>query len=313
MLDDDDGGYNGIMDDISENYYGNKPISPGARQEIIQKAKILSGETDSARCLFLLLVTNAYLRDEPIRSMNTEKLMKIYIERSKKIFINHYPEEIADIGYLVLAYVTACGGIKWEERPLAIQKKLEYICDTICRSSKKKKNLFFSLLSESENKGMILPLKPDLIGEYLFLTEWDDFDNEEEKEHWLPNLLKHDYGNEFLARCLTNWHNAESERLCEAIKDIAEQQADGLTNYCAEVFGKAFQKSNSENERQKYFDIIDYFSKRGVLPFMKQHANALPYMIKSDQKKYGYTSEHIPAWEFNPETREEYQDGSDNE
>ncbi len=316
ILDKQDEGYIKILDDYSKvhskkEHSKKKRIPSDKKQEIIQIAKNLSGDSGSVRCLFLLMVADAYLSNDPISSIVPEKLAKKYIRRSRELVTNRYTakynekdgEDIVDAGYHVLAYATACNGIKWCDEHSAIQADLHFLIKEFFKNKPKKIDFFFSQLSETYKSGLIAPLKPDFIGEYLFLSELRGFEDK-----WIPQLLLQEYSKEFLARCLTNWHNAGSERLCKAIKDIiVEGQADDLTNYCAEVFGKAFQKSNSDVERQKYFNIIEEFSNCGSLPFILQHAIALQYMIKKSSNR------PRPAWEFDPEEKEDSQDESDDE
>ena len=248
--------YSAIMQDFSDALYvkGAKKIANEAQNQIVQKAKELSGNEHSARCLFLLLVTEAYLRDSDISRLSAQDLLHNYFDHSRKILSRQYEDDILKAGYRVLAYATACGGISFSDvkNHPAIQNEWNNIKEQL--KNRSDFNQFFQRISEIDEKDTVPAMKPDLIGEFLFLHEWNELIDEQ--NDWLFNLLKQDYSRSFFAMCISDWKE-ESRTLIDLLSD---QNADTEQLVaCAKVFSRVVCEIHSQEERKEYAAKIKAF------------------------------------------------------
>ena len=246
---DDD--YFNIMHDIADHEYEGRMIPDDDMRSIIEKSKQLSDGEGSVRCLFLMLITDAYLRDESIQVINAKELLHNYIEHSKKIISDKYGEEITESGLRVLAYATVCDGVKWEEKYPAIQSDLDKIMEHF-PDDREKVNDFFSQLSETEISNTVAALKPDLIGEFLFLNIWENlFISSQTK--WISELCNNNFSKRFLARCLADWQ--EKADLLESV--FFEENVDNQIRFFGSaVFCTAVSILDSEAMQMEYLDRI---------------------------------------------------------
>ena len=184
--------------------------------KIIARAKELSENKTAIRCLFMLLLTDAFLRGEKIQEMDAEALLHNYIDRSKKHIAKLYSDDLANRGFKILAYATAHDGLNIENEYCAIQEELDFIMDILDDMNAIDK--FFSRLGESEENGTISALKPDIVGEFLFLHTWNKL-IPKKKSKWLADLLKNDFSMVFLARCITDWYGEGTSFRNELLSD----------------------------------------------------------------------------------------------
>ena len=275
--------YSSIIHDISKYKYNGREIPEDIKQSIIKKSKELSHENTSVRCLFLMLITDAYLRGESISIMNSEALLLNYIIHSKRIISAQYNEVIADCGLRILAYATAFNGIKWEDEQLPIQRDLDlimkYFPDNI-----EKINIFFSQISESEITDIVLPLKPDLIGEFLFLHIWNNL-FKPNKNSWLSAMLEHNYCPSFLARCLTDWQE-ESKQLYEILIDPAKSLDCRILN--ANVLYEAVCNASSEEKQISFVQCIDSLNYDYSVNILVKYISAIQVVFDNSDKN-GHT------------------------
>ena len=269
--------YAKIMQDLSDALYGEnvKTISNDAQYQIIQKAKELSGEKKSVRCLFLLLVTDAYLKDPDIRHLNAQNLLENYLEPSRNKLSKDLKNRTIDVGYRILAYVTACGGISFSDikNHKAIQDEWETIKGELIKRSKI--NQFFQQMSEIYELDTVSAMKPDLIGELLFLHEWNELIDEQ--NDWLFDLLKQDYSRSFFAMCLTDWKE-ESIALCDM---LSNQNAEAEQHFaCAVVFNLAVHEAHSEEERKKYVAKIKALDQNFSPLILKEYTDAIRFIFE---------------------------------
>lgn len=236
--------------------YPDKTLIESDYQKIYQRALALSENKKSVRCLFLLLLTDAFLRDENIQEMDAGALLKNYINHSAQIMRDQHGKIIADTGFLILAYATAFDGLTWHEltesnNHACMKKHWDDIKSAF--SSGKERRSFLRQLSEAEcEQDIVPPLKPDLIGEYLFLNKWNDC--ADEQDTWFAELLTNEYALHFLSLCLIDWP-VESENLCDILSD---QSADVEQRvHCAEVFKQAVRKAFAEETQKHYIDKIE--------------------------------------------------------
>ena len=243
--------------------------------KIIARARELSENKTAIRCLFMLLLTDAFLRGEKIQEMDAAALMKNYITHSKDIMPSKY-HNIVDEGFHLLAYATACGGLKISDIKNHTVVKTEW--ETIrahIGNSKKKIISFFNQLSESNEQNMLAALKPDLIGEFLFLNEWNDI--AEGQEEWLSELLNEDESRTFLARCLTDWQK-ESNELCNMLSDVdADEVHRGL---CASVFNSAVREAHSAEAQMSLLQNIKALDDDYSVGTLNIYVNAVRYVFE---------------------------------
>lgn len=246
---DDD--YFHIMQDIADHEYEGRMIPDDAKRSIIEKSKELSEGEGYVRCLFLMLITDAYLRDESIQVINAKELLHNYIEHSKKIISDKYGEEITESGLRVLAYATVCDGVKWEEKYPAIQSDLDKIMEHF-PDDREKVNDFFSQLSETEISNIVVALKPDLIGEFLFLNIWEKL-FKSSRIKWISELCNNNFSKRFLARCLADWQ--DNSDLLESVF-FEENVDDQIRFWGSAVFCTAIFILDSEAMQMEYLDRI---------------------------------------------------------
>lgn len=245
---------------VKEKNYKKNTLNQDECNYIIKTAKTLSINKQPVRCLFLLLVADAYLRDGTITELDADALLKNYFDHSETIISNRYKrtegakDKLIRAGYNILAFATASDGIKLENEPSEICDKLK-IVDRHFGGDPKSINSYYSDLSEVIEDGTVSPLKPDLIGEFLFLAEWNEHIGDEKKKEWFSTLIQQEYGRTFFSRCIANWFSKAStlyEKLCS--KKMAENSVENT--YYAEVIYKTVCEANSDEERQKYLDVL---------------------------------------------------------
>ena len=198
-----EGDYASIIQDLSDALYSGKEITNDARIQIIQKAKELSGSSDTIRCLFLLLVADAYLKNNDIWFLDAPTLLHNYFQHSRSIIQKLYGEDLTRKGYRILAYATAFGGCELDVKHPLIQDDLQWVIDKI--DDREQLNIFFNRLSESKGDNYISALKPDLIGEYLFLYELNHLPEKKRQKEWVDLLGKYEYSWTFLVMCMDDW------------------------------------------------------------------------------------------------------------
>lgn len=277
-----------------EKNYKKTELNDSECDKIIQRAKRLSAKKQPIRCLFLLLVADAYLNGEKkLRNINREKLLKSYFERSKRIISKRHNDKkktITESGYRVLAFATAQNGIQWEQdewnqENSGIDKDLECIF-TFFAEDPEKINGFYSGLSETPEKNTVSPLKPDLIGEFLFLEEWNNHLVEKRKGIWFSKLFKQDQGRSFFSRCIANWGDTEAKKLYKRLTDLKMTLGSAECVYYADVLYKAICEANSEEERKIYLtEIKDLLVKKPSLKYSKEYIDIL-------KKAVSYRVEH---------------------
>ena len=268
-----------IMDDLSKQKYNSAVISENTKDQIIKKAAELSGESCSVRCLFLLLVTDSYLKGDPFPTMSADELLYNYIEHSKEIVKKEYKKEIIDIGFRVLAYATACDGIKWEDEHPAIQNDLNSIMEHF-PDDRYGINRFFGKLSEEEKADTVPALKPDLIGEFLFLHTWLNLTSSRKK--WLSALLEQEYSRVFLARCLADWEE-KSAALCNMLSEKGNDAEQRINS--AKVYNSAVREAHSTEAQMKWLQKIKDLDTDLSADILAEYVDAVRYVFEHAKYK----------------------------
>ena len=268
-----------IMDDLSKQKYNSAVIPENTKDQIIKKAAELSGESCSVRCLFLLLVTDSYLKGDPFPTMSADELLYNYIEHSKEIVKKEYKKEIIDIGFRVLAYATACDGIKWEDEHPAIQNDLNSIMEHF-PDDRYGINRFFGKLSEEEKADTVSALKPDLIGEFLFLHTWLNLTSSRKK--WLSALLVQEYSRVFLARCLADWEE-KSAALCNMLSEKGNDAEQRINS--AKVYNSAVREAHSTEAQMKWLQKIKDLDTDLSADILAEYVDAVRYVFEHAKYK----------------------------
>lgn len=268
-----------IMDDLSKQKYNSAVIPENTKDQIIKKAAELSGESCSVRCLFLLLVTDSYLKGDPFLTMSADELLYNYIEHSKEIVKKEYKKEIIDIGFRVLAYATACDGIKWEDEHPAIQNDLNSIMEHF-PDDRYGINRFFGKLSEEDKADTVSALKPDLIGEFLFLHTWLNLTSSRKK--WLSALLVQEYSRVFLARCLADWEE-KSAALCNMLSEKGNDAEQRINS--AKVYNSAVREAHSTEAQMKWLQKIKDLDTDLSADILAEYVDAVRYVFEHAKHK----------------------------
>lgn len=268
-----------IMDDLSKQKYNSAVIPENTKDQIIKKAAELSGESCSVRCLFLLLVTDSYLKGDPFLTMSADELLYNYIEHSKEIVKKEYKKEIIDIGFRVLAYATACDGIKWEDEHPAIQNDLNSIMEHF-PDDRYGINRFFGKLSEEDKADTVSALKPDLIGEFLFLHTWLNLTSSRKK--WLSALLEQEYSRVFLARCLADWEE-KSAALCNMLSEKGNDAEQRINS--AKVYNSAVREAHSTEAQRKWLQKIKDLDTDLSADILAKYVDAVRYVFEHAKYK----------------------------
>ncbi len=275
--------YKLIMQDISAARHGGKQIPDAVKEQIIDKAQELSVEGKAGRCLFLMLLTDEYLRNEDagILNMNATDLLHNYFKHSYDILKKNYNADILDAGRRVLAYATACDGIQFSEMQdhPAVQEEWRTINQAFRRRSEIIQ--FLQQLSETDKRDTVPAMKPDLLGEFMFLREWGDL-MDEPRGAWLTSLLKQEYSRFFFAMCLTDWPG-ESKSLNDWLSDLSAD-CDQRT-YSALVLFNTILLSESDTEQVNLIRKIKSLDHDYSAKILSSFTSAIRFVYETTAKE----------------------------
>ncbi len=179
------------------------------------------------RCLYLLLTADAYLEDGAMHHWKAEELVERYIEHSIAQLEKLYPKEIVASGMRLLALATVLGGLDMDG---AYSEQIQKQIDELWKhfgDDEDKLTLFLQYLSEKcpENT-VLMPLVPDIVGEYLFIREYSKLTrrrHETLRNEWNALILESGYARTCLHRCLHDWTGEDLMR--KALLALAETDA----------------------------------------------------------------------------------------
>ena len=203
--------YKDILEDFSKHkIYHGKSIDKAL---VIRKTKELD---KSNRCLFLLLTADAYFMNDVPEKWSATELLENYIKRSKNQFKNNHSDsdELCGSAFRMLALATALGGLNIRDKfPSKIKNDKDRIFP-----DRTTFRLIARQVSETNISGTIMPaLEPDIIGEYLFISEFLNLNDSFQKE-WLELLRKSKHFETVLFRCVRDWRN-ETKELIEVMAE----------------------------------------------------------------------------------------------
>lgn len=267
-----------MIDDFTRSTGLKKEISINEKDMIIMKARELSKKrkNESIRCLLLLLLTDAFVKNGNIDGVDFQSLFKNHIAKSKMLMKNQYVDkpDLVDIGYRILAFATAFGGLDWQRTEIIpVSSDINDLIDTFKRKVSDIES-FIRLISDSEdNDSIIEPLTPDILGECLFLSEWADLINSD-KNAWINELLKREYSRSMLARCISDWRKEGSEFKNDVARmpliDSIEKKEQWVS-----VLSKAVLESSSISNCWDYIADIETLGIYNSVEILYQYVSAL--------------------------------------
>lgn len=160
-----------IMDDYSKNVLNTPPLSIDAKEMIYKYVSIdLHLEPQKQTPLFILLATDAYIKEGSIRNWSTDLLVDNYLKRMLEFWhdaLCQKDQDLYDSLLEIVVFATAMGGIDLnDDSPKFVSRALNKLLEhPECQS-------LFKNTSGLKNE-IILPLEPDYIGEFLFLKYID--------------------------------------------------------------------------------------------------------------------------------------------
>ncbi|MBQ9110473.1 MAG: ATP-binding protein, partial [Oscillospiraceae bacterium] len=119
-----------IIADFAAAYY-NRTLSDAEADAIIEQTQNLTingtKRQKEIRCLFMLLMTDAYCVSGAMNHWDADALVKEYIKRTKIMALKKYSEDIVHHAYRLLALATAAGGLDLEDanHPQLISEQIE--------------------------------------------------------------------------------------------------------------------------------------------------------------------------------------------
>ena len=150
-------------------------VLSAAEQEIVlQWAKEIDRKYSQPRPLVVLMTTDAVLAGKTGKQWSVEKLLEYILNRDEQHWKTVICENNSDLYRAVLdvlAYATATGGWQLMEdlaRPL--KERIEQLRSL----DASKLETLISALNQNSTVSQLLPLEPDLIGEYFVLRRWSE-------------------------------------------------------------------------------------------------------------------------------------------
>ena len=202
-----------IIDDFTVNVKGEQKLDNSKKDEIIDfvRNKLCRTEKDSHfadRCIFILFTTDAVLSGKDIKNWDTAKLLKNYINRLEVV----YPDVKKIPNFkLLIALATAVGGINiYECDDKVFKSYINGFKDYFSNDYRRIRSAIKTLFEKNIGDTVIIPLQPDLVGEYYFINEMRSYDDI--NKSFLKTFLSTDYVDyfcTFMERCYADWYNEE--------------------------------------------------------------------------------------------------------
>jgi tetratricopeptide (TPR) repeat protein len=141
-------------------------------------------------------------------------------------------------------------------------------------------NRFFGKLSEEEKADTVSALKPDLIGEFLFLHAWLNLTSSRKK--WLSALLVQEYSRVFLARCLADWEE-KSAALCNMLSEKGNDAEQRINS--AKVYNSAVREAHSTEAQMKWLQKIKDLDTDLSADILAEYVDAVRYVFEHAKYK----------------------------
>lgn len=224
--------YKEILEDYREAYYRETELSNEDYEMIIQKAEQIvlnnSSQQRANRCLFVLLIADAYLEDSSNWNIDADALLAEYFERN----INHlkqkgYKENTIHSGLRLLAFATMSNGVSLNENDQALPDCVKKDIETIFNDFNDSQEAITSFLNQisdgmfDEGDNRLYPYEPDIIGEYLVLWQFFYCLSKRLKGAWIQYMREQIQGEDtddttspvetFISRCSADWNKLGGE------------------------------------------------------------------------------------------------------
>lgn len=215
--------YKDIIEEFRSVYYPDKELNEENFESVMELAQKISPinsiHQTSRRCLFIMLVADAFLNGKYEQSMDSNDLLVNYFERTNKHIKEIRNDAPINEGLHLLAFATALNGLnieKTDNLPEFIKNDIQSINNIYKNREERAK--FLLQISDGcfdSSTEIIHPIEPDVIGEYLFL--WQLLKQTLEKDKWLDYLCSKAYDNNdetvsnFFERCFSDWKELGNE------------------------------------------------------------------------------------------------------
>ncbi len=212
-----------MLDDFSVRYY-NKELSTDEKSDIFKRTENLGKNNN--RCLFLLLMADLYIKKGFSGDVTKEALFHHYMGSLKERLRDCDSEALQCSGYRLLALATALNGFRMDQKydtSPYIQQDVDCIKSGTHRNNQKLKEFLSRLCGTEVTEIQVMPLQPELMGEFLFICEFCDLTDYEERAEWMALIFSSDYGKAFLSHCLIDWYDYAG--IPEMIAHMAEKYA----------------------------------------------------------------------------------------
>jgi len=243
-----------IIADFAAAYYG-KALTDAEANAIIERTQNLTvngtKRQKEIRCLFMLLMTDAYCNSDSgaMNHWDAKALVKEYIDRTKRMVSEQYPDSkgIVPHAYRLLALATAAGGLDLEDanHPQLISEQIETL-NNLLNWDRSELERLLSMITDSASDGSVIkPLYPDIVGEYLFCSEYLNYNHPKAIAAWHEHLSECEYTDAFLARTTADWIESGLE-VIEKLKHSAPELFDTM-----KILADAMQEINSHADAQR--------------------------------------------------------------
>ncbi len=276
-----------IIGDFAAAYY-DRTLTDAEANAIIERTQNLTvngtKRQKEIRCLFMLLIADAYCDSEEMNHWDADSLVKEYIERTKKMVREHYSDEIITHAYRLLALATAAGELDLSKTayPQPIRDEIKELKRLLGSSRSKLENLI-SMITDSDAKGSVMePLYPDIVGEYVFCTEYLDYDDEDMTAAWHEHLSECENTEAFLARTAADW----TELGLEVLDRIRSRTPELFS--AMKILRSAMQEIGSYQDAEKIMEKMRTYFTHEDIDGMTAYAGALERMLElsdAQQKK----------------------------
>ena len=278
-----------IIADFAAAYY-NRTLTDAEADAIIERTQNLTvngtKRQKEIRCLFMLLMTDAYCNSDSgaMNHWDADALVKEYIKRTKIMALKKYSGDIVHHAYRLLALATAAGGLDLEDanHPQLISEQIETL-NNLLNWDRSELEQLLSMITDSASGGSVIkPLYPDIVGEYLFCSEYLNYNHPKAIAAWHEHLSEREYTSTFLARTTADWIEL-GLKVIGKLEHSAPELFDTM-----KILADAMQEINSHADAQKVKEHMRSTLSVEDIHGMTSYAAALERMLelsKAEQRK----------------------------
>ncbi|MBQ8010000.1 MAG: ATP-binding protein, partial [Oscillospiraceae bacterium] len=278
-----------IIADFAAAYY-DRTLTDAEADAIIEQTQNLTvngtKRQKEIRCLFMLLMTDAYCNSDSgaMNHWDADALVKEYIKRTKIMALKKYSEDIVHHAYRLLALATAAGGLDLEDanHPQLISEQIETLNDLLNWDRSELEQLLSMITDSASGGSVIKPLYPDIVGEYLFCSEYLNYNHPKAIAAWHEHLSKCEYTDIFLARTTADWIES-GLKVIDKLEHSAPELFDTM-----KILADAMQEINSHADAQRVKEHMRSTLSVEDIHGMTAYAAALERMLelsKAEQRE----------------------------